>query len=145
MKKLSRRGSLTLGAVVLGASLWPASQWWEKGLATARGAPRISPNGCYRVQVFRPFWVLPGRFHTQYHPDPEQAPNENPHWELPAFFRLYDQRNDQWLGDSQIYDLVVDGGPLQWGMKGDPRVSAAMIDIGPNAPDCIGDQPAKGR
>jgi len=30
-------------------------------------------------------------------------------------------------------------------MKGDPRVSAAMIDIGPNVPDCIGDQPAKGR
>ncbi|MFJ2482660.1 hypothetical protein ACIOWE_20525 [Pseudomonas sp. NPDC087598] len=60
-----------------------------------------------------------------------------------AFFRLYDQRTGQLLGESEIYDLVFDGGPLSWGFRELPRVSAAMIDIGPNAPDCIGDEPGQ--
>lgn len=123
------------------ATLWAASQWWEKALATPSGAARISPNGCYRVQDFKPFWVLPGIFHPRPHPDETVPLAWFPRWEIPAFFRLYDQRNGQLLGESEIYDLVADGGPLSWGFRELPRVSAAMIDIGPNAPDCIGDEP----
>ncbi|MDR9864412.1 hypothetical protein [Pseudomonas baetica] len=125
------------------SGLWVASQWWEKALAKPSGEAHISPHGCYRVQQFTPFWVLPAFFHPRAHPDDSVPLAWFPHWEIPAFFRLYDHRNGQLLGESGIYDLVHDGGPLSWGFSGVPSVSASMIEIGPNAPDCIGDEPGR--
>ncbi|WP_285415917.1 hypothetical protein [Pseudomonas sp. efr-133-TYG-5] len=140
MKNLIRSRAFML--IVLCAALWAASQWWEKALAKPSGAPIISPNGCYRVQVFKPFWVLPGFFHPMSHPDEQEQTHWFVRWEVPAFFRLYDHRNGQLLGESAIYDLVSDGGPIDWGYRDDPNVSAVMINIGPNQPDCIGDEPS---
>lgn len=89
MKKPTRLSTLVLSALVFCAGLWAVSQWWEKALAKPDGAAEISPNGCYRVQEFRPFGILPGLFHPKSPPDePEQL-----QWfvrrESPAFFRLY--------------------------------------------------------
>lgn len=125
-----------LGTFILCAGLWGASQWWEKGLAQPSGSAHISPNGCYRVQQFKPFWVLPGAFHPQAHPDETAEVHWFVRWESPAFFRLYDQRNGRLISESAIYDLVSDGGPLFWGMEGIASVSAGMIEIGPALLDC---------
>lgn len=76
-------------------------------------------------------------FHPQSPPDEPEQLEWFFSWESPAFFRLYDNRNGQLIGESAIYDLVNYGGPLSWGFS---RVSAGMIVIGPNLPDCIGDQ-----
>ena len=124
------------------SAIWFASQWWERALAT-REYEQISPNGCYRVEQFRPFWVTLAMFHPYAHPDDSFPLIWFPTWESPAFFRLYDHRNGQLLGESRIYDLVKDGGPVYWGYRDHPRVTAAMMDIGPNAPDCIGDVPGQ--
>lgn len=125
------------------AAVWLASEWWETGLAQPLGEPVLSPNGCYRVDRFKPFWVLPDMFHRESHPDEDMPPAWLPRWEAPGFYRLYDQRNGQLLGQSKIYDLDSASGPLIWGGKYDPTVSAGLIPIGPNAPDCIGDRPTK--
>jgi hypothetical protein len=138
---MTRRQRFWLSVPLLCVGLWAASQWWEKGLAKPVGAPHISPNGCYRVQEFQPFWVLPGFLHPMSFPDPEAGVHQFPRWEIPAFFRLYDHRNGQLIGESEIYDLVNAGGPIDWGLREMPKVSAAMIDIGPNLPDCFGDEP----
>lgn len=141
MKNLTRRQRFWLGALLIWAGLWGASQWWEKALGKPAGAPDISPNGCYRVQTFKPFWLLPGFFHPYPHPDDQMPTRWFAHWQYPAFFRLYDQRNGQLIGESGVYDLVGYGGPFRWGSMDWPSVSSGMIEIGPNQPDCIGDQP----
>ncbi|WP_460080915.1 hypothetical protein [Pseudomonas sp. H3_H05] len=141
MNKLTRLPTLALIALVFCAGLWAVSQWWEKALAKPVGAARISPNGCFRVQEFKPFWILPGLFHPQSPPDEPEQRQWFVRWEIPAFFRLYDNRNGQLMGESEIYDLVNYGGPVSWGFGNHPTVSVEMITIGTGLPDCIGDQP----
>jgi len=121
-------------------ALWAASQWWEKGLAT-QWDEITSPNGCYRLESLKPFWVLPDIFHSRAHPDEDLPPQQWPLWKYPGFYRLYDNRSGQLLGESRIYDLAQASGAINWGMSG--SVYAGYIFVGPNAPDCIGDRPAK--
>jgi hypothetical protein len=127
------------------SGIWLASEWWETGLAKPLREPVFSPNGCYRVERFKPFWVLPDMFHRRSHPDEDRPPNWLPRWGNPGFYRLYDQRNGAFLGQSKIYDLESTSGPLLWGTKSFPEVSAGLIPIGPNVPDCIGDRPSKAK
>jgi len=121
-------------------AVWFASEWWETGLAQPLGHATISPNGCYRVETFKPFWILPDIFHRWSHPDDHGPTTWFPWWEYPGFYRLYDQRTGQLLGQSKIYDLQHDSGQLGWGSRADPEVTAGLIYIGPNTPDCIGDR-----
>lgn len=124
-------------------SIWLASEWWETGLAQPLGKPVLSPNGCYRVDRLKPFWILPDLFHREPHPDNENlSPRWFPRWGYPGFYRLYDQRTGELLGQSGVYDLESASGPMLWGSKSYPMVSAGLITIGPNAPDCIGDRPS---
>lgn len=123
--------------------LWLASGWWERGFAQSLGAPLFSPNGCYRVEAFSPFWVLPDLFHPEADPHEIKSPTWFPRWDNPGFYRLYDQRSGRYLGESKIYDLEHVGGPLHWGSATQPEVTSGLIVIGPNAPDCIGDSPAE--
>lgn len=125
----------------IAASLWIGSQWWEKGLADNLGDSAISPNGCYRVETFRPFWLLPDMLHRVAHPDTEVSPYMLPPGGYPAFFRLFDNRNGTLISETDIYDLEAASGSLYWG-QATGKVSAGMIDIGGHVPDCIGDQPA---
>lgn len=118
------------------------SEWWEKGLAIPLASPTISPNGCYRVERFKPFWVLPDMFHREPDPNGDVEPYWFPSWEYPGFYRLYDNRTGALLGESEIYDLAYASGRLTWGL-GSGRVYAGMINLGPNVPDCIGDQPGR--
>ncbi|MCY1415141.1 hypothetical protein D9M71_306100 [compost metagenome] len=143
LKSSSRRIAFVVAYITIAGSLWVASQWWEKGLATKLSAPRISPNGCYRIESFKPFWVLPDIFHPRLHPDELDNPEWFPWWGLPGFYRLYDQKSGELIGESNVFDLESASGPLDWGDRVRQEVSAGMITIGPNKPDCIGDRPAR--
>jgi hypothetical protein len=144
LKVLKRRLAFFIVCIVIAGSLWTASEWWEKGLAKSLGDPVISPNGCYRVESFKPFWVLPDVFHREPDPNEDIAPKWFPWWEYPGFYRLYDNRREILVGESKIYDLAYASGPISWG-RASRQVYAGMIHIGPNVPDCIGDQPAQPR
>ncbi|MFJ4375448.1 hypothetical protein ACIP1T_22930 [Pseudomonas japonica] len=128
-----------------GGAIWFASEWWQTGLAQPLDDPVLSPNGCYRVVELKPFWVLPDMFHRKSHPDEDRPPTWFPRWGLPGFYRLYDQRTGEFLGQSKIYDLENASGPIRWGHTGNPVVKAGFISIGPNVPDCIGDRPSKAK
>lgn len=135
-----RTTSIAVTCIAAGL-LWTASQWWQTGLATPSGAVHISPNGCYRVQKFKPFWILPNIFHTRTHPGEPNTPQWLPWWSSPGFYRLYDNRNGRLIGESDIHDLTSASGTLYWGDIKLPEVSAGLITIGPNLADCIGDHP----
>lgn len=136
MSRQRRHIMIVLGLGVFYMGLWAASQWWETALATPYGDADISPDGCVRVQAFRPYWVLPNSFHPQFHPHDPQDLSWFIRWESPAFFRLYDNRDGQLLGESRIYDLVAYGGPKSWGNDIYPIVYAGMIQIGTTPADC---------
>ncbi|WP_122282676.1 hypothetical protein [Pseudomonas syringae group genomosp. 3] len=140
MKSPSKRIIFLAAYITIAGSIWTASEWWEIGLAERLSDPYISPGGCYRVELFKPFWVLPMMFHTM--PDPnEGVPREwLPWWGYPAFFRLYDHRTGELISETEIHDLESAGGPMSWG-GGSGMVYAGMIPIGPNVPDCMGDRP----
>lgn len=142
LKRSSNKIAFILACIITGG-LWTASQGWEKGLAQRLGDPDISPGGCYRVETFKPYWVLPDIFHLTWHPDGNVStgPELFPAGGYPAFFRLYDHRNGTLISETGIYDSKTMGGRLFWG-GGSGNVSVGMIHIGPNLPDCMGDRPA---
>ncbi|RMM72159.1 hypothetical protein ALQ75_04186, partial [Pseudomonas savastanoi pv. glycinea] len=65
MKIPPKRIMFILTYIFIAGSLWAASEWWEKALTKRSGSPLISPGGCYRLEAFKPFWVLPNIFHPQ--------------------------------------------------------------------------------
>ncbi|WP_440778920.1 hypothetical protein [Pseudomonas syringae] len=147
MKLLSLRLKFVIACIIIASSLWIASEWWEKGLAQRSGEPDISPGGCYRVELFKPFWILPMMFHSMMfhsmpHPDSEVPRKWLPSWGYPAFFRLYDHRTGELISETEIYDLESAGGQMSWGDKSG-EISAGMISIGPNLPDCMDDVPSR--
>lgn len=144
MKPASRRMAFFVAYISIAGGLWTASNWWEKGLAMQDGEPSISPNGCYRVESFKPFWVLPAIFHRKPDPNEDQPSKWFPSWGYPSFLRLYDHRSGYLISETKVYDGASAGGQLDWG-DGPDSVMAGMIIIASNLPECIGDVPAKTR
>ena len=143
LKAIPRKLVLVVACLTLAGGLWPASQWWEKGLAESVGEPLISPGGCYRVEEFKPFWVLPSLFHLVPDPNKVRPPQWHGPWNYPGFYRLYDNRSGEFLGETDIYDLeFVGGGGMLWG-DGTEEVSIGIITLGPNVADCPSDHPVK--
>lgn len=94
-------------------ALWFASQWWETTFATRKHSA-VSPDGCYRLEEYSPYWVLPASFHPARNPDKHW----NPFWdwyapwlmpELPGFYRLYDNQSGELLVQTEVYDLAFVG------------------------------------
>lgn len=137
----SRRLAALAAFLAIASSLWAASQWWEKSLAKTLGNPAISPTGCYRLETFKPFWVLPSIFHPLPDPNEGWSPRWFRTWDYPGFYRLYDNRTNTVVGESDIYDLEFVGGGLFWD-EGSGRVSAGLITIAPKVYGCISDHPS---
>lgn len=128
--------------IIIVGSLWAASQWWEKGLAAKENEIIISPNKCYRIESYKPFWLLPTFFHPWRHPDNTTPPVWFTQWIYPGFDRLFDNRSGKLIGESEVYDFGRSGGNgVFWGNEHRPAVYSGMVYIGPNVHDCIGDQP----
>ena len=144
LKPASRRIVIFVACISTVGGLWIASQWWEKGLAQRLGEPEVSPGGCYRVETFKPYWVLPNFLHWESDVNGIKPPQWFPWWGYPGFYRLFDHRSGDLISETRIYDLQAAGGKLSWG-GGSGHVMAGLIDIGPNLPDCMGDVPGKMR
>lgn len=135
---VSGRGAAIAGAVFFAGGIWLASEWWEKGWATHWTAPTISPNGCYRLEKLKPFWVLPAIFHRRAHPEKSIKPQWFPNWGYPGFYRLYDHRNGHLISETGIYDLAsASGRRVNWGNHWGHEVTTGNILIGHTLPDCV--------
>jgi len=144
VKPASRRLAFRMVFICIAGGVWEASQWWEKGLAERLGDPEVSPGGCYRVESFKPFWVLPNIFHRRPDPNEVHSPEWFPWWGYPGFFRLYDHRTEELISETKVHDWDSIVEKVSWG-GGSGQVRAGMIRIGPNLPDCPGDVPGKMR
>lgn len=144
MKPASRRIAFFVAYISIAGGLWIASNWWERGLATRLSTDSVSPDGCYRIQSFKPYWVLPDIFHRESDVNGVNSPAWFPWWGYPGFYRLYDNRSGELISETDIYDLEFAGGKLDWG-DGSDSVMAGMIIIVSKLPECIGDVPAKAR
>jgi hypothetical protein len=104
---MSRYRKRLITLVVLPFLVWFASEWWEKALATRTGYTEVSPDGCFRLEGYKPFWVLPNALHSQPHPDPDGVRPFwwLPEWDWPAFYRLYDQHTGKLLSETDVYDV----------------------------------------
>jgi hypothetical protein len=105
--------------VSLTGMFWIASLWWEKAFAI-RVSAQISPDGCYRLEQYSPYWLLPNWFHPRRQPYKAWDPLRDwsgpmmPH-EIPGFYRLYDNRSGQLLVETKVYDLAFVGtGDALW-------------------------------
>ena len=119
---------------IVAPTLWFASEWWEKGLASPSGEPVISPDGCTRVQAFKPFWLLPDIFHVEYPPNDDGKARWFSSWEAPGFFRLYNHQSGELIGETVIYDLAFSGGRLEWYLSGE--VWVGMTYLGKRVESC---------
>ncbi|OPE57630.1 hypothetical protein BTW15_23390 [Pseudomonas syringae pv. tomato] len=142
MKMSSTRIKFFLAYIIMACSLWTASEWWEKALAKRSGVPLVSPGGCYRLEAFKPFWVLPDILHREPDPNGVRSPKWFPWWGSPGFYRLYDHRNGKLISETEIYDRESGAWGMDWG-EGSGFVYSGLIPIGPNVPDCMRDRPAQ--
>ena len=144
MKSSSRRIAFFVAYITIASGLWTASNWWERGWATRLATDSVSPDGCYRIQSFKPYWVLPNIFHREPDVNGVNSPAWFPWWGYPGFYRLFDNRSGELISETKIYDLESAGGRLSWGV-GSGYVMAGLIIIASNLPDCTGDHPGETR
>lgn len=129
-----------LAAFALGlllATVWNIGKF-DKQLAVLKSV-KVSPQGCYRIEVYEPRWLLPAPLHFNADPqDPEKLGAWLSLWEMPGFYRLYDHRNGQLLTETPVYDLALHSDvPGAWYEATNGQLAAGFIDLGPQLPDCV--------
>ena len=55
-------------------------------------------------------------------------------WEVPGFYRLYNNQSSEIIGETVIYDLEFSGGPLAWYLSGE--VYVGMTYLGKSVENC---------
>lgn len=66
---MGTKAILAIIAVASGIALYQASNWWERAYATYDSS-EVSPDGCFRIDTYEPFWVLPSMLHRSPNTDP---------------------------------------------------------------------------
>lgn len=102
-----------IGSVVL----YQASNWWERAFATHTYS-QVSPDGCIRIETYRPFWVLPSVLHRMPHPDPTSQVKLGMTWNHPIFKRAHEVRTGDTMGESIVFDPTMGDNSMDWG---DPK------------------------
>ena len=124
-KSTALRCIAVVAAMLVG--LWLLSQWWERTFAH-RMDVEISPMGCFRLEAYKPFWVLPTWMHGRPAPSPSGDPLpfwKFPEWESPVFYRLYDRRNGQLVAETAVHEATFQDGVVTWG----GYVTVGMIEV----------------
>lgn len=107
MRPLTVIAGLTIAAV----TLHEVSNWWEKAWAT-REDVMLSPDGCFRLETYKPYWILPSIFHPQpWHDGPATW---GVIWGAPRFYRLYVASTGILIGETRTFDEHL-GGEVTWG------------------------------
>jgi len=109
---------LAIVFVVGSTILYQASEWWERAFAT-HVFSLTSPDGCIRLDYFKPFWVLPSIFHRI--PGIDGTRNRpGMIWDAPAFTRAYEVSTGVFLGETITYDGSGTVGGVFWGDPSTP-------------------------
>lgn len=116
---MRKRAILGIVLAVGGVALYTGSNWWERAFATYESS-NTSPDGCIRIDEYKPFWILPSAFHLTPHPDPEASMNLGRDWVLPAFLRAYEVDTGTLLGETIVFDGSVAFDRVYWGNTSTP-------------------------
>lgn len=105
--------------VVGSVGIFEASEWWERAFATyVRSEP--SPDGCFRIDTLKPFWVLPSNFHVSPHPDPTMPTSVGRTWENAVFRRAVELSTGNVLGETVVFDPVGPAPLIFWNEPAPP-------------------------
>jgi hypothetical protein len=111
----------------IGGALYQSSHWWERALATYKSSA-LSPDGCFRIDAFEPFRVLPSLFHRIPHPDPSTRNNLFIDWELPVFKRAFEVNSGNFLGQTVVYDAAYAYDIDLWNVSDQPGRRVVKVD-----------------
>jgi hypothetical protein len=111
---MATKSIVAIFVVICTVSLHPASDWWERAYATYDSS-EVSPDGCVRIDTYKPFWLLPTEFHRIPHPDPTIHIGLGRKWELPIFNRAYEVGTSAVLGETIVYDPTYAHDFIYWG------------------------------
>jgi hypothetical protein len=112
----------SIAAVILvtsSAALYQASTWWERAFATYESSV-VSPDGCFRIDTYKPFWLLPSMFHQSPHPDPDLQTSFGRPWEAAVFRRAYEISTGDILGETVAFDPVGPAPLIFWSEPAPP-------------------------
>jgi hypothetical protein len=94
---------LTIFSVVGFVALYQLSNWWERSLATYKSS-EVSPDECFSIDTYEPFWVLPSALHRIPDPDPSFKNELGIEWQVPVFKRAYEISTGTLLGETIAFD-----------------------------------------
>ena len=117
MRKKLSVGVLTLGLGLLG--LYHASNWWERAYASLESS-EFSPDGCMRLETYRPYWVLPSPFHRMPNPDSDTPYEFGMLWSHPTFVRAYEVSTGILLGETVVFDPAATNNVTIWNASSEP-------------------------
>jgi len=121
MRTLTIIASLAIAAL----TLHEVSNWWEKALATHLYT-KLSPDRCFRLEAYKPYWVLPSVFQTQpWHDGPSTWGHI---WGAPRFYRLYLAKSGLLLGETPTFDGYV-AGEILWELYPSDTGSTREISV----------------
>ena len=108
---LTRTFTIIAGLAVAALTLHDVSDWWEKAWAT-RLNTELSPDSCFRLEEYKPYWILPPIFHARpWHDGPTEWPV---YWGAPRFYRLYVADTGILLGETPTIDSHLES-DITWG------------------------------
>lgn len=110
---------LLVGACLIVLATYHASNWWELAYAT-RIDSITSPDGCIRIDTYKPFWVLPSMFHRSPDPDPDIRNPLGRSWTLVIFKRAYEVSTGEVLGQTVVFDPDGPASLIEWGNASTP-------------------------
>jgi hypothetical protein len=116
---MAMKAILATVVVVIGFALYQASNSWERAYATYDSS-EISPDGCFRIDTYEPFWILPSMFHRSPDPDPTIRNGLGRPWGDAIFKRAYEIGTGELLGETVIFDPVGPPEIIDWGRGSKP-------------------------
>jgi len=116
---MSKKAVLAIIAVASGIALYQASNWWERAYATYDSS-EVSPDGCFRIDTYEPFWVLPSMLHRSPNTDPAVRNSLGRRWEDAIFKRAYEISSGDLLGETVVFDPVGPANLIYWGETAKP-------------------------
>lgn len=121
------RPIIAVTLLVGGTTLYCASNWWERAFATYMSS-ELSPDGCFRIDAYQPFWIFPSILRRVPHPDPSTRNDLFMGWEVPVFKRAYEIETGELLGETIVYDIASSYSMTFWNMAREPGRRIVKVD-----------------
>jgi hypothetical protein len=116
---MGTKAILAIIAVASGIALYQASNWWERAYARYDSS-QVSPDGCFRIDTYEPFWVLPSMLHRSPNTAPTVRNSLGRRWEDAIFKRAYEISTGELLGETVVFDPVGPANLIYWGDAAKP-------------------------